>query len=102
MIPHPCTATSCPSCGHRFFVDATRSTATWGSTATWSHDYSRFRAEVEALPTKIELAHARAARIQAMARQRIEQTPRPRESLNAGMHIRRMRRSAGLSRARAV
>lgn len=93
-----CTSTSCPRCGYTWSGGTPSITyipeCTFGS-GTWRFDY-----EPPPKPSAKELRRLRNAQLQAMAKERIERAPRELVALNAGMHLRQMRRSMGLARAR--
>lgn len=97
-----CTATSCPRCGFDFNIDATNSTTYTATTYRWdcwvgasTLIYTKPRPL-----TRTELAMLRATERALMAPPIIQRAPRAVMALNTGMHIRRMRASCGLARAR--
>lgn len=97
-----CTVGECPVCGY-VVGTAAYTTNTWPiyrecaySTSTAFYDF------VKELPSAIEAARLHWRQIRAMAKRQIWAAPRAVAALNIGMHLRRMRASAGLPRARTA
>jgi hypothetical protein len=99
MAPGYCTQTDCPCCGYRFTVTTSTTTFWWPCTGTTERTYVASAERFQKLSLR-EINRLTVIERLQMARRPIERAPVPVTMLNAGMHIRQMRKSAGLARAR--